>query len=166
MCPGRPMVSLALFLPHTLSHVCIISAPSLTSALQFLARGCVECARTVFSQLLAAFASSQTLWIKAVQLEKQHGTRSTLDAILAQAVQACPQSDTLWLMGAKEKWLAVRFLLLVPQSLIKCWLPVACVGFCRVTVCFQVFSVSFACTFLRVFEADDWFVYATGTQEG
>ena len=75
---------------------------------QFLARSCVECARTVISQLLALFAASQTLWMKAAEIEKQHGTRETVDTTLAQAVQACPQSDTLWLMGAKEKWIAVR----------------------------------------------------------
>jgi hypothetical protein len=78
-------------------------------SLQFIGRGCIECARTVYSQLLELFRGSQTLWIKAVQVEKEHGTRDSLDALLAQAVQACPQSDTLWLMGAKEKWLAVCF---------------------------------------------------------
>jgi pre-mRNA-processing factor 6 len=32
--------------------------------------------------------------------------RESLDAILAQAVRYCPQSEVLWLMSAKEKWLA------------------------------------------------------------
>jgi hypothetical protein len=106
MTRGAPAHLIVCLHSSSLTHPhCIHPLPA---PLQFLVRGCVECARTVISQLLAAFASSQTLWIKAVQLEKQHGTRATLDAILAQAVQACPQSDTLWLMGAKEKWLAVR----------------------------------------------------------
>jgi len=29
-----------------------------------------------------------------------------LDAILKKAVQYCPQAEVLWLMGAKEKWMA------------------------------------------------------------
>ena len=74
----------------------------------FLARQCTECARTVFAELLSLFATSQTLWIKAAQIEKQYGTKETVDDVLARAVQAVPQSDTLWLMGAKEKWLTVR----------------------------------------------------------
>lgn len=32
--------------------------------------------------------------------------RESLDAILNRAVVHCPQSETLWLMAAKEKWLA------------------------------------------------------------
>lgn len=32
--------------------------------------------------------------------------RESLEAILAQAVRYCPQSEVLWLMSAKEKWMA------------------------------------------------------------
>jgi pre-mRNA-processing factor 6 len=32
--------------------------------------------------------------------------RASLDAILSQAVKFCPQAEVLWLMSAKEKWLA------------------------------------------------------------
>lgn len=133
-------------------------AVPLPSTRQFLARGCVECARTVFSQLLAAFASSQTLWIKAVQLEKQHGTRTTLDAILAQAVLACPQSDTLWLMGAKEKWLAVRCVCCLYKPDFRCRLLV--VG----RLCSNVLRVIPACTVC--FTLVIGFMMPTGTQEG
>jgi pre-mRNA-processing factor 6 len=62
----------------------------------------------VFAELLSLFARSETLWLKAVALEKQHGSADSLHSMLAKSVQACPQSDTLWLMGAKEKWLSVR----------------------------------------------------------
>jgi pre-mRNA-processing factor 6 len=31
-----------------------------------------------------------------------------LEELLQRAVRYCPQAETLWLMGAKEKWLAVR----------------------------------------------------------
>jgi hypothetical protein len=75
--------------------------------LQFLGRSCIESARTVLAELLALYARSETLWLKAVALEKQHGTADSLHTMLSKSVQACPQSDTLWLMGAKEKWLSV-----------------------------------------------------------
>ncbi|GLT67412.1 hypothetical protein SLA2020_397260 [Shorea laevis] len=42
----------------------------------------------------------------AAQLEKSHGTRESLDALLRKAVTYRPQAEVLWLMGAKEKWLA------------------------------------------------------------
>ena len=32
----------------------------------------------------------------------------SLEELLQRAVRYCPQAETLWLMGAKEKWLAVR----------------------------------------------------------
>ena len=32
--------------------------------------------------------------------------RESLDAVLARAVHHCPQAEDLWLMSAKEKWLA------------------------------------------------------------
>lgn len=43
---------------------------------------------------------------QAAQLEKQYGTGESLDSLLARAVSYCPQAETLWLMRAKEKWLA------------------------------------------------------------
>jgi pre-mRNA-processing factor 6 len=33
------------------------------------------------------------------------GRRESLEAILAEAVKYCPQSEALWLMSAKEKWM-------------------------------------------------------------
>jgi pre-mRNA-processing factor 6 len=34
------------------------------------------------------------------------GCRQTLEDILSRAVKHCPQAEVLWLMFAKEKWLA------------------------------------------------------------
>ncbi len=34
------------------------------------------------------------------------GSRESLDSLLQKSVQYCPQAEVLWLMGAKEKWLA------------------------------------------------------------
>ena len=36
----------------------------------------------------------------------QCGFRESLDAVLDRAVHHCPQAEDLWLMSAKEKWLA------------------------------------------------------------
>nr|GEW20925.1 protein stabilized1 [Tanacetum cinerariifolium] len=46
------------------------------------------------------------VWLKAAQFEKAHGTRESLDGMLCKAVKYMPQAEVLWLMGAKEKWLA------------------------------------------------------------
>ncbi|GKC91615.1 protein stabilized1 [Tanacetum coccineum] len=46
------------------------------------------------------------IWLKAAQLEKAHGTRESLDVLLRKAVSYTPQAEVLWLMDAKEKWLA------------------------------------------------------------
>ncbi|KAH9727047.1 TPR REGION domain-containing protein [Citrus sinensis] len=42
----------------------------------------------------------------SAQLEKTHGSRESLIAFLRKAVTYFPQAEVLWLMGAKEKWLA------------------------------------------------------------
>jgi pre-mRNA-processing factor 6 len=39
------------------------------------------------------------------QLEKEYGTRESLERVLSQAVRYCPTSEQLWLRYAKEKWL-------------------------------------------------------------
>lgn len=51
------------------------------------------------------FPTKKSVWIRAAQHEKTHGTRDSLDAMLRNAVSYCPHAQVLWLMGAKEKWL-------------------------------------------------------------
>ena len=43
---------------------------------------------------------------RAAECEKAHGTPESLDKLLAQAVKFCPKAEVLWLMWAKERWLA------------------------------------------------------------
>lgn len=43
---------------------------------------------------------------RAAECEKSHGSLDSLDALLAQAVKFCPKAEVLWLMWAKERWLA------------------------------------------------------------
>ena len=42
----------------------------------------------------------------AAYFEKEHGKRENLEGILSKAVTNCPKAETLWLMGAKSKWMA------------------------------------------------------------
>ena len=70
-----------------------------------LERGSVHTARSVLAHALIVFPSKKGLWRRAVMLEKHHGTPAMLDHLLDRAVTYCPQSEMLWLMGAKERWL-------------------------------------------------------------
>merc|ERR1712142_728196 len=41
-----------------------------------------------------------------MDFEKDHGSRESLESLLKEAVNYCPQEEVLWLMGAKSKWMA------------------------------------------------------------
>ncbi|KAG0458763.1 hypothetical protein HPP92_021891 [Vanilla planifolia] len=69
-------------------------------------RGSIETARAIYAHALSVFLTKKSIWLKAAQLEKSHGTRESLDSLLRRAVTYRPQAEVLWLMGAKEKWLA------------------------------------------------------------
>lgn len=71
-----------------------------------LDRGAVHCARTVYACLIGILNTKKKIWMAAAQLEKKHGTPEALDALLKKATTMCPKAWPLWLMGAKEKWLA------------------------------------------------------------
>lgn len=85
----------------------------------------VGTARAILAYALKVYPDRRNLWRRAAELEKTHGTRyvdcpalclmrliyrvlsrESLDALLIQAVKHCPQAEVLWLMAAKEKWLA------------------------------------------------------------
>lgn len=66
----------------------------------------VVTARAILAFALTQFPKKTKVWLEAVQLEKEYGTRDTLEDLLRQAVLQCPQAEILWLMAAKEKWLA------------------------------------------------------------
>ncbi|PPQ92100.1 hypothetical protein CVT25_008294, partial [Psilocybe cyanescens] len=59
------------------------------------ARGRVGVARAVLGYALRVFPGRRALWRKAAELEKAHGTRESLDAILERAVLHCPQAEVL-----------------------------------------------------------------------
>lgn len=71
-----------------------------------VARGKYETARAIYAYALRVFPTSKTVWLAAVDLERNHGTKEALSHVLKKATEACPHSETLWLMRAKEKLLA------------------------------------------------------------
>ncbi|RWR94204.1 RNA-processing protein, HAT helix [Cinnamomum micranthum f. kanehirae] len=68
-------------------------------------RASIETARAIYDHALSVFPTktNESVWLKAAQLEKNHGTRESLDALLTKAVICMPHAEVLWLMGAKEK---------------------------------------------------------------
>jgi tetratricopeptide (TPR) repeat protein len=69
--------------------------------------GAYNCARAIFAHTLQSgnHKMDADLWLKVAFFEREHGTRESLEAHLQQAVQYCPKSETLWLMGAKSAWM-------------------------------------------------------------
>jgi len=70
----------------------------------FEARQCYESARAVYGYALSVFPGKKSVWIKAANLERHHGSHEALDGLLQKAVGYCPTAEILWLMAAKEKW--------------------------------------------------------------
>lgn len=69
-------------------------------------RGSIETARAMYAVALQHFPGKPSIWRAAAQLEKTHGTREALDELLNRATSYCPKAEVLWLMSAKERWLA------------------------------------------------------------
>ncbi|WWD17460.1 hypothetical protein CI109_101901 [Kwoniella shandongensis] len=66
--------------------------------------GFFEVARACYVVVLETFPTSPSVWRKAAEFEKVHGTPQAVQDILAKGVQHCPHAEVLWLMAAKEKW--------------------------------------------------------------
>ncbi|KAJ3054561.1 hypothetical protein HK097_001445 [Rhizophlyctis rosea] len=66
---------------------------------------CYATARAIYAHALKVMPNKKSIWRRAAFLEKEHGTRESLEEVLRKAVRYCPQAEVLWLMGAKEKWL-------------------------------------------------------------
>lgn len=65
-----------------------------------------ETARAIYTHALSVFPSKKSLWLAAAMLEKEHGTSSSLETMLKDAVRHCPRAEIMWLMAAKEKWMS------------------------------------------------------------
>ncbi|SAM63062.1 probable pre-mRNA splicing factor prp1 [Ustilago bromivora] len=79
------------------------SAVWVEDAQSALQRGCVETSRSILAYTLNIFPDRPAIWTQAAMLEKQHGTRPKLEALLESAVRHCPKAEQLWLMYAGEK---------------------------------------------------------------
>ncbi|KAK3989274.1 hypothetical protein QBC44DRAFT_327877 [Cladorrhinum sp. PSN332] len=68
-----------------------------------IGRGKYATARAIYAYALRVFPTSKQLYTAAVELEREHGTKEGILGALEKAVEACPNSETFWLMLAKEK---------------------------------------------------------------
>ena len=71
-----------------------------------LSRGAVATARAILTHGLTVFPTKRSLWLQAVELERNHGNPKSLDEALAAASERLPRTEIFWLFRAKEKWLA------------------------------------------------------------
>ena len=71
-----------------------------------LSRNAVSTARAILAHSLASFPTKRSLWLQAVDMERKHGTASSLDEVLAAASERLPRTEIFWLVRAKEKWMA------------------------------------------------------------
>uniref|UniRef100_A0A7S1U7V1 PRP1 splicing factor N-terminal domain-containing protein n=1 Tax=Phaeomonas parva TaxID=124430 RepID=A0A7S1U7V1_9STRA len=72
-----------------------------------LERGHVHTARCIYGHARGVLADDEDLWLASAKLEKEHGTKEQLDEVLQQAVTRCKDSEILWLMAAKHKWITM-----------------------------------------------------------
>ena len=71
-----------------------------------LARGSVATARAILAHALQEFPSKRVLWMQAVELERNHGSKESLDDVLKAASERLPRVEIFWLLRAKEQWIA------------------------------------------------------------
>ena len=105
---GAPLTSSAI-VKHTISMGVDVEDRQRTwsdDCNSALGRGAVATARAIMAQSLTAFPSKKALWLQAVDLERKHGSASSLDEVLAAASERLPRAEIFWLVRAKEKWLA------------------------------------------------------------
>ncbi|GAM26409.1 hypothetical protein SAMD00019534_095840, partial [Acytostelium subglobosum LB1] len=73
---------------------------------ELINRQSIKTASAVYAYLLTVFPTKKSVWVKVAQLEKQHGTKESFEQTLQKAIKNCPHYEVLWLMYAKEKWVA------------------------------------------------------------
>lgn len=69
-----------------------------------IGRGRYATARAIYAYALRVFVNSKSIWLAAGDLERNHGSKEALWNVLEKAVEACPQSEVLWMQLAREKW--------------------------------------------------------------
>ncbi|GIX62893.1 pre-mRNA-processing factor 6, putative [Babesia caballi] len=71
---------------------------------RFEERGLYACARAVYRNALDHMKTKTSLWLALAELETKHGSPAEVDAVLTEATRYCPNSEILWLMAAKHRW--------------------------------------------------------------
>lgn len=70
-------------------------------------RGHIETARAIFKHATSGVLSAKkSVWREFAFLEKTHGTRESMLAVLEGAVEHCPKAEFLWVLAAKEEFTA------------------------------------------------------------
>jgi hypothetical protein len=67
-----------------------------------MGRGYIASARAIIEDALATFPTKRSVWMLAVELERKHGTPSTLDEVLAAASKTLPRLEIFWLLCVKD----------------------------------------------------------------
>ncbi len=70
-----------------------------------LKQGAIATSRAILAHSLATFPTKRSLWMAAVELERNHGDKNSLDEVLAAASERLPKQEIFWLVRAKEKWI-------------------------------------------------------------
>ena len=81
-------------------------------------KGAFETARAIYAHALSVFPGDEEIWRAAASMEKQHGTREGLDALLKKAVTYCPQvgqQHVLYSAGSRSGHLWACCTLCTPQ---------------------------------------------------
>ncbi|KAK1936526.1 putative u5 snRNP-associated subunit [Babesia divergens] len=72
---------------------------------KFEENGSFACARSIYRSALDHMKTKKSLWLALADLETKHGEPKDVDEVLERATKYCPNSDILWLMAAKHKWM-------------------------------------------------------------
>ncbi len=73
---------------------------------QMVKNSSIHTARQIYVNLANLYPEKKSVWRRFCFFEKSHGTLESLDKALCRAIENCPQLEMLWLMRAKEQWLA------------------------------------------------------------
>ncbi|KAI3683005.1 hypothetical protein L1987_83453 [Smallanthus sonchifolius] len=73
---------------------------------EYKKKGSIGTSRAIYSRAITAFRLKKSVWLNIAQLEKAYCTWESLDALIRKAITYTPQVEVLWMMGAKEKWIA------------------------------------------------------------
>lgn len=68
-------------------------------------RGSIQTAKAVWEAAVKLLPTKKGIWRRYGDMEAKHGSRESLDAVLARGCEWCPGAEVLWLMRAKQKWL-------------------------------------------------------------